>query len=880
MEGKRRGTAAGRVSLVLAVTLLASFMVFASAPEALSSPGWSAPVNLSPDPLTENQSIHMAVDASGRTHVVWAALDEGGVFRVWYSRNTGSGWTAPESLSPDPLTDNFKAWIVLDAAGNPHVVWGGTLAGDEHVWYSEKNGGAWTAPENLSPDGTFMQFPQMVVDADGNIHVVWEGDGAADPVSRIWYTKRTGSAWSAPESISPDSTSNQLPQLAVDADGYPHVTWTGRVSSVVHVLYSEWDGSAWTAPENLSLGTSTDNWIARMALDTDGNPHVAWKGLSGVNQDIFYCKNTGGAWSAPENISPGSTEDTSPCMALGADGAPHVAWTGYSGTPPAYHIWYSAFTGSAWTTPEKISSDSTDNWASGLEVDQGGSLHVVWTGDDATTSRVWYSSNTGSGWSAPRNISPDPITNCGEAQLALDGSGSPHVIWEGQDAGYTYRVWYASDITYSFYFAEGYTGAGFQEYLCLGNPGSTDVAVDVTYLFTDGTSLERTYAVPAMSRFTADVNAEVGADREVSIKCNAGAPFVAERPMYFEYTGGGGSWTGGHDAVGASYPSRDWYFAEGYTGPGFDEWICVLNPGDDPARLKFHFQTEEAGPIEPEGDYTVPAHSRATFKANDLLGGTAYQTSLKLTSDVPVVAERPMYFDYQGTGGWGWTGGHCVMGVPTLANDFFFAEGTTRGGFEEWLTMQNPGDTAISVEAVYQLGSGGPITNVYDIPAGTRATVYVPNEAGTEQDVSVHLSSESAFLAERPMYFDYQGTGSWGWTGGHCVIGATSPADTWFFAEGYTGDGFEEWLCIQNPGATAASVEITYYPEGGTPMVKDAITVAANSRYTVNVNADAGAGLSLCAGLTSDQPVIVERPMYFNFRGTWTGGHDVVGYTP
>ena len=27
---------------------------------------------------------------------------------------------------------------------------------------------------------------------------------------------------------------------------------------------------------------------------------------------------------------------------------------------------------------------------------------------------------------------------------------------------------------FTFYFAEGYTGAGFQEYLCLGNPGDTD----------------------------------------------------------------------------------------------------------------------------------------------------------------------------------------------------------------------------------------------------------------------------------------------------------------------------------------------------------------------------------------------------------------------
>ncbi len=307
----------------------------------------------------------------------------------------------------------------------------------------------------------------------------------------------------------------------------------------------------------------------------------------------------------------------------------------------------------------------------------------------------------------------------------------------------------------------------------------------------------------------------------------------------------------------------------------------MLNPWGAEAHLTFNFQTQEDGLVVPTGTYTVPAHSRATFKANDLLDGKSYQTSLKLSSDVPVVAERPMYFEYQGTGSWGWTGGHDVMGTPTLARDYYFAEGTTRAGFEEWLTLQNPGAAEITVHASYQLGEGAPVEQDYKVAAASRKTLYVPTEAGADKDVSVHLSSASDFLAERPMYFDYSGMGSWGWTGGHCVIGAPSQGTDWFFAEGYTGAGFEEWLCIQNPGAAAAHVIITYYPQGGgAPIVKDPITVAANSRSTVFVNTDAGEGLSICAKVASDKPVIVERPMYFNFDGIWSGGSDVVGYQP
>ncbi len=431
---------------------------------------------------------------------------------------------------------------------------------------------------------------------------------------------------------------------------------------------------------------------------------------------------------------------------------------------------------------------------------------------------------------------------------------------------------------YYFYFAEGYTGSGFQEYLCLGNPYGDPTDVAVTYMFSDGTTQEETYNLAGNSRLTKDVNAIVGPDKEVSIRCASDNPFLAERPMYFNYQN---KWTGGHDVVGAKAPSLSWYFAEGYTGTGFDEWLCVQNPGDTVANLTLYFQTQEEGEKQVTG-LSVGAHSRASFNVNQLLNGNSYQTSLRLNSDRPVVAERPMYFDYSGTGGYKWTGGSCVMGQPLLASSYYFAEGTTRAGFQEWLTIQNPGSSNIVVHAVYNLGSGAPVVKDYPVSANRRSTVLVNSDdgVGTEKDVSVLLTCASPFLAERPMYFNYQGLGAWNWTGGHCVIGATSPANDWLFAEGYTGQYFEEWLCVQNPAAAAATLTITYYPEGGaTPIVKTH-TMAGNSRFTVPVNTDADSNLAISAKVSSNQPVIVERPMYFNFQGKWTGGHDVVGYVP
>jgi hypothetical protein len=428
----------------------------------------------------------------------------------------------------------------------------------------------------------------------------------------------------------------------------------------------------------------------------------------------------------------------------------------------------------------------------------------------------------------------------------------------------------------TYYFAEGYTGAGFQEYLCIGNANDTAVSATITYMFPDGTTQDQPVEVSAKSRTTVNVNAAVGPDRDVSARVTSIESIVVERPMYFLY---GGIWSGGHDAVGATESSSTWYFAEGYTGTGFEEWICVLNPGDAASDLTFRFMTQEEGLREVTG-FSVAAHSRASFKANLILGDN-YQTSLELTSTQPIVAERPMYFDYSGTASRGWQGGHCVMGTPTLSESYYFAEGTTRSNFEEWLTLQNPNPDPITIQAVYQLGpgQGDPVQAAYEVPGNYRRTIYVPTEVGTEKDVSVLLTSTEDFLAERPMYFDYSYIDLIA-QGGHCVIGSAEPASDWFLAEGYTGEGFNQWICLQNPGDTDATAEITYYTQEAGALPTVTVPVPARTRNTIMVNDSAGADYQLSTGIrvTSGPNIVVERPMYFNFS-IYEGGHDVVGYS-
>jgi hypothetical protein len=131
------------------------------------------------------------------------------------------------------------------------------------------------------------------------------------------------------------------------------------------------------------------------------------------------------------------------------------------------------------------------------------------------------------------------------------------------------------------------------------------------------------------------------------------------------------------------------------------------------------------------------------------------------------------------------------------------------------------------------------------------------------------------------MYFNYNGV----WTGGHDVVGATYASSTFYFAEGTCRPGFDTYFTIQNPNTTTADVTLTYMKGDGTTATafknvpaKSRATVLA--RDTLGTGDDASHDFSTRVTCTNDRQIIVERPMYFNYNGVWTGGHDVVGYAP
>ncbi|MDY6796451.1 MAG: DUF5719 family protein [Actinomycetota bacterium] len=424
----------------------------------------------------------------------------------------------------------------------------------------------------------------------------------------------------------------------------------------------------------------------------------------------------------------------------------------------------------------------------------------------------------------------------------------------------------------SWYFAEGTTRSGFDEWLCVLNPEDEDAYVDFSFFMQDGSTQSASCTIPARSRFSLNVRDQVGEDKDVAAYISSPQDVFAERAMYFSYQG---RWDGGSVSKGAASLTSNWYFAEGTTRSGFDEWLTLANPGDSDALVKVEYMLGAGQGDNVLQEWNVPAHSRVTVSVNQAVGEDV-DVSMRVTSDYPIVAERPMYFSYQGT----INGGHDVMGATSTGSNWYFAEGTTRSGFDEWLTLANPGDSDALVKVEYMLGAGqgDNVLQEWNVPAHSRVTVSVNQAVGEDVDVSMRVTSDYPIVAERPMYFSYQGTIN----GGHDVMGATSTGSNWYFAEGTTRSGFDEWLTLANPGDSDALVKVEYMLGAGQgDNVTESLTVPAHTRVTVSVNQAVGEDVDVSMRVTSDYPIVAERPMYFVYGSQqWRGGTCETGFDP
>jgi beta-N-acetylhexosaminidase len=314
--------------------------------------------------------------------------------------------------------------------------------------------------------------------------------------------------------------------------------------------------------------------------------------------------------------------------------------------------------------------------------------------------------------------------------------------------------------------------------------------------------------------------------------------------------------------------SKQWYFAEGYTGGNATEYLTLANPNPAVADVSVEYLLGTGSPtIKP---YTVGANQRSTVVVNQDVGPNQ-NVSMVVTADQPIVAERPYYVTYIGSIGHV-SSGTDVLGATSLATQFDFANIDTSANHETWLTIlnNNPSDMTVTI-SYFPAAGGSPILIPHTVPANSRGTVFVNGEAGLSHGVYsglVRLSEPG--LVERPLYQTHDSVT--GYPGAADVVGVAKPLTTWYFAEGFTSSTVNERYILANPTTTAGTVTatVTLYRSDGS-SVPETVMLSSGQQVVVNANAALGTNnVSNSATVTASAPILAERVMsqqYVGFAG-------------
>ena len=436
----------------------------------------------------------------------------------------------------------------------------------------------------------------------------------------------------------------------------------------------------------------------------------------------------------------------------------------------------------------------------------------------------------------------------------------------------------ASASTFVYYLAEGATGSFFDLELALANPNTAAAAVRVDYLKEDGTVVSQDLTLGARSRQTVLVDSLAGlagtAVSAIVTSLNA-LPLAVERTMTWDTTG-----YGSHTEKATPGAQLTWYFAEGSEQGFFDTYLLLANPQNAANRATVQFLIEGGSPVTKV--YNLLPTSRTNVFAGDVQEPAGTRVLLEkafgivVTFDQPGVVERAMYF---GTTPF-WNGGHESAGVNAPSKSWFHAEGATGPFFDTFILLSNPNATTATVTLTFLLDTGETIVRTKTVAANSRLTVIVEDEDAklANAAMATQVTSDLPIVSERAMYWAQYPN----WYEAHNAFGVTGTRIKWALGEGRVGGTsvYETYILLANPGATPATVTVTYLRESG-PSIVRTHTVPATSRFNVTPASDALSNERFGALIESTVPIVVERAMYSSSSSQpglfWAAGTNATG---
>jgi len=320
--------------------------------------------------------------------------------------------------------------------------------------------------------------------------------------------------------------------------------------------------------------------------------------------------------------------------------------------------------------------------------------------------------------------------------------------------------------------------------------------------------------------------------------------------------------------IGIRNPPAQYYFAGALNTGGARTTLALLNPTGERAVVRLVFYLDNGAT-----NTALMAIGPRRQQVVDLARLTPHRGTfgLSVSASQVVVAQLVV-----GRGG---QDGDTLLGNGGLGQHWYLAEGYTGLTFHETVSILNPSPRTPALVRLRLLPFGRYRGRTVTVTAPPHTnTVVAINALLPGRSLSVIADATHPVVVERTLAFSAMRHGSRSTGYGLTMQRGTNIAATsWLFAEGETANHFETFLTILNPGQRAARVTARFYGSTGRLLGQRAITVGGLERANIKLNDVAHAG-GVASVVTSDRPVVVERPEYFGSpNGVRVAGSDVFG---
>ncbi|MGH2535764.1 MAG: exo-alpha-sialidase [Candidatus Promineifilaceae bacterium] len=380
-------------------------------------------------------------------------------------QNEPTGWSEAINLSQSAAAQTPP--VVLDAAGQAHILWWDQNAG---FMLAAGDGQNWAAPEAAvlpfgppSPRVAPHYRPRLGAGANGTVHAVWSDESRALLYSRAPAAALGNpAAWSAPAQL---AEAAEGAAFVVDAAGRLHLAYLRPLESElapagVYYRQSRDGGATWSDPQNLYASSylralTPESAHLSLAVGRGGELLLAWDNRP--LERVYMARSTDGGlgWSDPEEVDRRLEGDN-----VGSSGPARLSL--HATQDGMHRTWQAGHQGATCSQYHQLSADGGATWGErrplfpALQGCSAG-LHFI-AGEDGRTllmleteSAVYFSAWNGQGWGELRPepalsefIAPETfrLVDFDCLQPALTGpAGAQVLLVVGCDAGEGQEVW-------------------------------------------------------------------------------------------------------------------------------------------------------------------------------------------------------------------------------------------------------------------------------------------------------------------------------------------------------------------------------------------------------------------------------------------------------